>query len=175
MTALGAKLPLRHVQTPDRPALEVQSALRQVTRAVNGTRKCVAIEAYADPGDWGNTLSATSSAAFVDSAEQLTISTPLLVGDVLVIHGRAVVGTDATPTMTAQLLVYEATRTQSTQKKETLFEVPPNTLSVTVPFNCVHTVTKAGTGAIALQISATGGGNVYLFTRGAFVVEVWRP
>lgn len=171
----ATKLALRHVQTPDRPALEVQSALRKVTQTVNGAMRCVAAEVYADKGDWGNTLTATSSAAYVDSAEQLTLSTPLLAGDVLVIHGRACVGTDATPTLDAQLIVYEASRTTSTTKPETFWQVAPNTLLTGLTFHCKHSVTKAGVGAVALQISATGGGNVYLFTRGAFVVEVWRP
>ena len=169
------KLAMRNVQTPDRPSLEMQSAMRQTARVVNGLLRCVAIEAYADTGDWFNTLQATSSATLVDSAETLTLATQVQPKDVLVINGRAVVGTDATPTLAAQLIVYEASRATSTTKPETLWETPPNVGSVLVPFNCKHTVTKAGTCTVTLQFSATGGGNVYLFTRGAFVVEVWRP
>lgn len=169
-----AHVPTQSEQIANRQQNAVQATVRRLTTAVNQRLRCVAIEEYADSGTWNTALSTVTSAAYVDSAEQLTLATALLVGDVLEIHGRANVSIDASNVGDYQLTIYEGSNQISTAKPQTFYE--DGSGFVSVPFSCRHAVTVAGVGRIVVQaLRKSGTGNIYVMTRGSIVCSVWRP
>lgn len=169
------KLPLRSVQGQDRPAQEVQSALRQVARDVNDILQCVAIDEYVNTDSWGNTVSGTASTAFVDSLQRINLAAAVKPNDVLEISGRAFVGTDAGVGGNWQIAVYENTRTRVAQKPTTLYHVSGVGFDK-FTFACKHVVKTAGVAMVVLQQQvASGAGNVYVFARGNLLIRTWRP
>lgn len=174
MTALRTKLPPRREAIPDRPLQSVQSAIRQIASDTNQRARSFPAEEYADDSAWHTTIAATSSASYLDSLEQVTLSEAAQVGDRLEIVGRANVGVAGSSAGDWQLIVYEASNTISTTKPATFWQ--STSAFETFSFTAIHTVTKAGVCRIALQWKlASGAGPIYLFARGSMLVRRVRP
>lgn len=163
------KLPPRVEAIPDRQAMSVQSALRQVAASANRTLQCAALEAYADSTAWATALTTTTSASYIDTAQILNLQTPLAIGDVLRISGDFEVAFDGGSVGEGQLVVFENSRKVSTAKPTAYIQNDQR------PFECLHTVTAEGVGCLVVQLRRlSGGGNVYLLSRGSIVCQVWR-